>query len=459
MRIQLILAASRGDPLRKNDPFMPLSLPILAATAPGHDYRLVDLLWEDEPDLEADLVGISARATGERRAYEIAAECRRRGIPVVLGGPQASAVPHRARRHVDAVAIGEGEDLWPQIVADAEARALRDFYVCSPGPFDPQGGSSFSVAPRKDLSGMPTPRRDLWSRKYRFDTVYAMRGCPIDCDFCSVTTLFGARYRARPVSEVVAEIDQFDSYYYLLDDTVFGRKSTWPYYVELYREIAGLGKTRYWTGQANVDAASHEGGREVIRAAARAGLLHAACGLESINPLTLRKSRALLKTGAPRAEWDEPIARMKDNIRYIQDQGIIVSGWFVLGYEDDDLDSFRRTADFCEELDVLPMIFPLRALPGTPLHARLRREGKLDESRILNHVHPTLREDEVQAVLTEIRGRAYGLFRRLSRSRFYASRFADDRIHKTIFSHVLQARIAGAMDLSRVEHFVEDGDA
>jgi hypothetical protein len=111
MKIKLILAASLNDPLRKNDPFMPLSLPILAGAAPGHDYTFIDLLWEDDVryDEPVNLVGISARNTAENKAYEIADEFRRRGVKVVLGGPQPSVVPFRAIAHTDAVAIGEGE--------------------------------------------------------------------------------------------------------------------------------------------------------------------------------------------------------------------------------------------------------------------------------------------------------------------------------------------------------------
>jgi len=111
MKITLILASSLTDPLRKNDPFMPLSLPILAGACPGHDYTFIDLLWEDAVpfDRPVDLVGISMRYTAENRAYEIADEYRRRGVKVVLGGPQPSVVPFRAIQHADAVAVGEAE--------------------------------------------------------------------------------------------------------------------------------------------------------------------------------------------------------------------------------------------------------------------------------------------------------------------------------------------------------------
>ena len=188
MKIKLILAASIDDPLRKNDPFMPLSLPILAGTAPDHEYVFVDLLWEksvnyDEP---VDLVGISARYSAENRAYEIAGEFRKRGVTVVMGGPQISSVPHRAKEFADAVAVGEAEELWPVIVRDAAENRLRDFYVTSPEPFDARGHSLYQLNDYPRFKTNPMPLRHIYRRKYRFDTVFAARGCPMDCDFCSV---------------------------------------------------------------------------------------------------------------------------------------------------------------------------------------------------------------------------------------------------------------------------------
>ena len=88
--------------------------------------------------------------------------------------------------------------------------------------------------------------------------MFASRGCAINCDFCSVTRLFGSKYRLRPVDDVVNEIGRFKGYYYLIDDTVFGRLNTYDYYLELYDKVSNLKKVNYWTGQANLDAASNE---------------------------------------------------------------------------------------------------------------------------------------------------------------------------------------------------------
>ncbi len=450
MRITLVLAASPDDPLRRNDPFMPLSLPILAGAAPGHEYTFVDMLAGEEPDISApvDLVGISTRITAERTAYAMADGFRQRGVKVVLGGPQASSVPLRAAGHADAVAVGEGEVLWPLIVEDASAGALRKFYVASPGDFDAGGATIRKVDGFADLGKTPVPDRRRYRHRYAFDTVYAARGCAIDCDFCSVPSLFGRKTRLRPVADVVGEISGFRGFYYLLDDTVFGRPSTYPYYAELYEALARLPGERLWTGQANLDAASSEEGREVIRRAARSGMVYAAIGMESINPEVQRRSGTIRKSGA----MDSPdlVRSMKEAIRFIQEQGIIVSGWFTMGYDEDRPGDFQRTLDFCLETEVIPILCPLEALPGTRLHRRLEAEGRLSEERRVNVVHPVMSDTQVLGLVREMTDRGFAASRILGRTAF-CSRFfgrgptARDRIRarikRTMFAFVLQWKL------------------
>lgn len=445
MRILLVLACSRTDHLRRKNPFMPLSLPLLAAVAPGHEYTLVDLFWDDEVDtkMEVDLVGISARVSGEARAYELADAFRRRGVTVVLGGPQISAVPLRARLHADAVVVGEGEPLWPAIVADAQAGALKDFYVCAPGTFvPPQGHTVHQLRALPPLDEVPFARRDLFRRRYAFETVFSVRGCPIDCDFCSVPRLFGRQYRTRRPEAVAREIDTLGTHYYLIDDTVFGKPATYDHYLELYGRLAEHKRRRFWVGQGNLDAVADEKGREVIRAAVRAGLTYAMVGMESVSPATLTASGAARKMGLQGAT--APTERMAEHVRWLQEQGVVVSGWFVLGYESDTLETWEATARFCEANDIIPVIVPVTALHGTRLRERLEREGKLDDTRFLNFRHPTMRDEDVLDAWARVGREGYTLERCWKRTRAYARRFGGDaqsRVHKTIFTWVLQMKM------------------
>ncbi len=449
LKITLILSADEHDPLRKKDPFMPLSLAILASVAPEHNYRLIDLLWDelniDEP---ADIVGISVRMSAEKAAFRIADMYRKKGVTVIMGGPQPSSNPYEALDHSDAVAIGEGEFLWPVILCDFLDQRLKNFYVCSPRLFEATGYSVFQLEKLPPLNNLPMPSRNLFKRKYTFDLVFAARGCPINCDFCSVTGLFGTEYRLRPIDDVVNEISSFKRYYYLIDDTVFGRKNTYSYYIKLYDRIAKLKKTRYWTGQANLDAASSETGREVIKKALNSGLVYTAIGMESINISVLKKSGTISKMGIKPDE--DVIEKMKQNIRFIQDQGILISAWFAIGYEDDDLNTYYRTYQFCKEMNLMPVFTPVNALKGTGLYLRLERENKLrDPSFNLTNVHhPAMANESVLKALDYTARKGYSLGSILIRTLFYARKIArneynsvNDIIHKTVFVFMTQMKM------------------
>jgi len=451
MKIKLILSASPNDPLRKQDPFMPLSLPLLAGAAPEHEYKLIDMLWDTDGinyDDPVDLVGISIRLSARDTAYMIADEFRRRNVPVVLGGPQVSSVPYEAIEHADSIVVGEGEALWPILVRDLERNELKEFYVCSPSSFDSHGRSIHQLEHLPDLTDIPTPNRSLFRKKYTFDMVFASRGCSIDCDFCTVTKIFGSKYRMRPVEDVVKEISGFTGYYYLLDDTVFGRPSTYDYYLDLYGRIAKLKKRNYWTGQANLDAATTEKGQQVIRKAVEAGFLYAAVGIESINDIVLQKNRCISKMGAH--DHTDVIPRMKESIAFMQDLGIIISGWFAIGYEEDSIETYYRTLEFCKETNILPVFTPVHALPGSRLYQRLEKKGNLQDRKtnITNVSHPEMTNQEIMKAIEYVVDRGYQFNQIVKRTRFYMNRFTrenlnshGDKIHKTIFTYITQSRM------------------
>ncbi len=453
MKITLILAAAKNDPLKKNDPFMPLSLPLIAAAAPMHDYAFVDMLAGEKPNPSkpCDLVGISARITAEKTAFALADEYRRRGVVVVLGGAQISSNPCEAAKHADAVVIGEGEGVWPVLLSDAEQRSLKKYYVGGGIPFDAQGASCYRSSGFLDLrevNGALETRR-LFKKKYVFNTVYAARGCAVGCDFCSVGEVFGKKTRLRSADEVLREIETFKGFYYLLDDTVFGRPNTYSYYADLYDRIAALPKVNYWTGQANLDAASSPEGRDVIRKAANAGLLYAAVGMESVNPAVMKKAHTIAKNGS--TDPKRVIAQMKENIRFIQDQGIAISGWFTIGYEEDSKETFAQTLAFCKETSIVPVLCPLEALPGTPLFEREAAAGRVNFSKKINLVHPVMTDDDILGAMRECTKEGFSVGEIYRRTRFFKERLAglthqnniDTRavIEKVIFIFVLQVKL------------------
>ena len=443
------MAAGSNDSLNMKNPFKPLSLLLLAGAAPNHDYELIDMLDGRTVDFESDvdLVGISVRRSAEKVAFKMADQFQKRGVKVVMGGPQVSANPFEALSHADAIVVGEGEELWVRLLDDFQKGEAKEFYVSAPKKFESNGHTVFQLKNLPSLKSIPKLNRKLFRKRYNFELIFASRGCAINCDFCSVTRLFGSKYRFRPIDDVVVEIAAFKGYYYLIDDTVFGRANTYDYYIELYEKIAKLKKVNYWTGQANLDAASNEKGREVIKKAVKSGLLYVAIGMESINKKVLQKSGSYSKMGVSKSA--DMLAKMKENIRFIQQQGVLISAWFAIGYEDDDLETYYETLKFCLEMNVLPVFTPVHAMQATDLYDRLKAAKKLQDNavNVTNVPHASIKNQEVIAALEFVNKKGFSLLTTLKRTYYYFNIFVkqkdnsiNDVIHKTIFTFITQLR-------------------
>lgn len=133
-------------------------------------------------------------------------------------------------------------------------------------------------------------------------------------------------------------------------------------------------------------------------------------------------------------------------MKFIQDLGIIISGWFVVGYEDDTIDTYYKTFDFCKELNILPAIFPPHALPGTGLYDRAIKEGKLVQQQYTDFAHPTITDDDIEKALKFILKNGFSFKTNLNRIRYFWNRFKDDRIHKSIFLAILQKNMRAGVD-------------
>ncbi|MEE4111449.1 MAG: cobalamin-dependent protein, partial [Desulfobacteraceae bacterium] len=187
----------------------PLNLPYIAALTPKHyDIALIDENIEPFSEQPADLVGITAYTSSVSRGYEIAQLYKAKSIPVVMGGIHVSMLPDEALRFCDAVVIGEAESVWADLLQDFEAGCLKPKY---------QGNW-------QGLEDLPIPRRDILKNSYyRWGSMQTSRGCPMNCDFCSVTAFNGNRFRRRPVGSVIAELRQIPQKLVLLaDDNIIG---------------------------------------------------------------------------------------------------------------------------------------------------------------------------------------------------------------------------------------------
>jgi len=333
----------------------PTNLAYLAAlTPPEWTVRIVDENVERLTHEDADLVGITAMTCNAPRAYDIASRYRARGVKTVIGGVHASMLPDEARKFVDSVVVGEPESVWHRLLADFEAHELKPVYT----------------GERASMGNLAIPKRNLYSaRRYRLKaSVESARGCPNDCEFCSVTTLHGRTYRQRPVDAVLGEIESLEcGYFFFADDNVLGYGIE-ERAIRLFRGMVERGLNKAWACQVGIDFARNP---EVLSHARRAGCIGVFIGFESINEESLRgmhKARNL-RVG---------ISNYRTVVRKIHDYGMAVHAAFVFGADGDKRDTFDRTAEFLLESGIdSAQLTILTPLPGTRLYERLHRDGRL----------------------------------------------------------------------------------
>lgn len=439
MKIAIIFPGRSLETGRVTGAVMPLASTLLAALTPDdHEVFLVDMFLGDKVDYESDvdLVAITVRTPLAPIAYEIADNFLKRGKRVILGGPHIFAVPQEAKRHASSVAIGEGEDLWPVILEDAEQKRLKDFYVCGPYDMESLRGSVYQKKERPTLRGLPMMRRDLLPReRYFMDSIFTTRGCPNHCRFCPVTDIFGPHIRHRPIDEVVAEVGTLGRHFFNVDDSVFGhpqmvdRPQENQYYLDLYHELAQLRPKRFWTGAGGLSAVDYKDGRKILELASESGLFRIAAGLESISNKGQKQSGAWRKLHYKSPDAFD-INKMKENIRTIQSFGIEVMGFFVIGWDEDTRDTYLRTLDFCDETDVIPFIFTLTPMPGSQIYREYLSEGKILTDRPWDHYgggyivyrHPLMSESEMLGLNAQVMREGYSLGRILKRTLLAARR-------------------------------------
>ncbi len=329
-----------------------LSTSLLAGLTPSHhQIQIIDeSLSEIDFDQEVDLVAITAITPLAPRGYEIADEFRRRRKRVVIGGIHASWLPWEAKAHADSVAIGEADEVWGEILRDAEKGTMKPFY---------------QQKERTDLNRLPMARRDLLpSRGYLFhNLIQTTRGCPYDCEFCSVTALHGRTYRVRPVSEVEREIQSLErskAYIFFVDDNLVGSLS---HAKEL---LTMLSQYRLrWVSQGPIHIAEDE---EMVSLMAKAGCHGLFIGFESLREENLR----LMGKRINRIETYER------GIQRLHDAGIGVYASFVFGYDYDDPSVFDEFLEFAERNRIEGAFLPiLTPFPGTRIYQRLKQEGRI----------------------------------------------------------------------------------
>ena len=341
------------------------SLPSLGLlTLAGMTPREVDLHYLEVPDIAAcngvpeefDVVAISSFSAQIREAYELADRYRALGTKVILGGLHVSAVPDEARAHADAVVIGEGEPAWPQVIADLLAGTLQPVY-------DARGT-------KYDFTESPMPRFDLLDiERYNRLTVQTQRGCPFRCEFCAASMRISPQYKVKPVARVLDEIHAIQSlwkrpFIEFADDNTFVNRA---HSRDLMRALAKEGIR--WFTESDVSVADD---LELLDLMKDAGCAEVLIGLEGT-------SFSALDGVEQQSNWKaKRVDRYLGALRAIQDRGIRVNGCFVLGLDGMGPESFEGVWDFVRASGLYDVQITVQtAFPGTPLYARLQREGRL----------------------------------------------------------------------------------
>lgn len=359
MRILLVgptALDARGRPIKQRRLHLPgLTLPMLAAvTPPDARVTLVNETVDDIPfDGPWDLVGLTGMGSGIVRAWQIADEFRRRGRTVVIGGIAASlANPEWSLEHADALVLGEAEEIWPQVVRDAEAGRLRRVY---------------RPARRPPIDSLPVPRYDLMkpSKHGIWRPVQATRGCPFTCTFCSITAFFEAGYRKRPVEQVVRDVRAAKRHgtrhIAFIDDNI---GVDFKYCAELWEALVPERIT--WMSQCSLHIADRP---DMLRLAHRSGCRLLSFGIETTSASAL--------AGIDK-EWNRP-GRYGEAVATIRRHGIDVSTEMIVGLDGDDTSVFERTHDFIAANRIsIPRVHILTPIPGTPLYHKMVAEGRME---------------------------------------------------------------------------------
>lgn len=340
--------------------FYPLGLLTLDALTPKEEWD-VEIIDEGKNRFDIKgvntktltLVGINSWTNQAPRAYEIADAFRQKGVPVILGGPHPSTMPKEALGYADSVCIGEAESVWAGILADVQNAGLQQVY-------------KGDMIPLEQVPILSHPLRD----KYICGSIQTARGCPYDCNFCSVTATNGAVIRYRPIGDVVEEFRNIKQKFILVADDNFigsgqaGRKRA----LDLCKALTDLrrqGIHKIWGTQATQNLGRDD---EVLEWMYKAGCRMVLFGLESINRRVIDDIHKSINT----------VGDYKMHIQNTQRHGIAVIGSFIFGSDSDSPGVFDDTVRFIKDSRVaaqnLNIICPL---PGTRLFDEVSQTGRL----------------------------------------------------------------------------------
>jgi radical SAM superfamily enzyme YgiQ (UPF0313 family) len=325
--------------------------------------RLVDHAFDeigDEDFAWADLVMVSAMHAQRTDARAILARARELGTRTFIGGPWASSEPDLLQGYADHVMVGEAEEVFAGIAAALENGTAHAVY---------------RVEDKPDMSHSPIPRFDLLQRNmYTSMPVQFSRGCPFQCDFCDIITIYGRKPRTKSPAQLIAELDRlrelgWRNEVFIVDDNFIGNSKN---ALQLSRDLAEWGKRHnrpfsFYT-EASVDLADRT---ELLTAMVEANFMYVFLGIETPSAEALKGSKKFQNLRRDNLE----------QVRIIQESGLWVLAGFIVGFDSDDQTIFERQREFIERTAITwAMAGMLQAPPTTPLYDRMKKEGRLFEN-------------------------------------------------------------------------------
>lgn len=336
---------------RQFNNFVQITMPYLAAFVEPEQYEviLVDEYNQKIPfDERFDLVAITVNTSNADHCYHMSAKFREKGAKVVFGGPHVTLLPEEAMGHCDFLLAGEAEQTWPQFLMDFyEGRYRKKLYQMGEVP---------------SMDGIPIPRRELIHKRFfTKGAVISSRGCPYHCAYCNLKQIYHDSFRTRPIAEVIEDIRQMNSKYFVFwDDNFFGDIDNAK---KLMKALKPLKKR--WAAQVTLERLSDT---ELLQLAKESGCIYFFVGIESFSDESLRSVNKRINN----------VKKYEELIGSIHRHGISVQAGIIFGFDTDNRDVFKKTLDACNHLGIDGVtVSILTPLPKTPVYEQYKREGRL----------------------------------------------------------------------------------